>query len=662
MDASDVDDRVEKILQQILASVRESTSATFSTGTYADQPIIRKGSDFRRDAEAERERRQAQAQRREDAARRAQARRSSEQAAQAREARDRAWRTAWSYDEASPFDDPVTARQTSGARTAATAPKATTPKDTPELLRQLVALGKGQGGKAARSGEVFVQQARLAEDYEDDVPWQPVVARTWTPTYQSLSLPQLRSYFAWRTALRHGEDVALPSAFVLIHAFELLADVGCEHGEDALEHLERLADLCETTSGSDSVLSSSIRVWRRDYAVLNGLDPALVVPADELARDTALATLRRAERTTLAQEGLHDLTQADMPLEVPTDAQVWEAMGAAGTYRPERSPFFREHPEEAAAVGAEVFRRMVVHCGKRRKTDLVDGLFGPRTIEPYSPLAGTPFAWGRDSQDVTYQLSPCVRVECRSGRWRLHRAYTRRGRNAELGRMLHAIDRQMRDDWAYPKPLKERSVPRYLQTMVAKASAAEHERTLERERRTIHIDVSQLAQIRSAAATTREALLVDEEREEMPMDEPPARAAAQPVVAQPCPAPGTPQPNSAAAPAQGRTGMVPPQAATDKDVTLTAGTSAPTAPADATPADANPCGLTDLELAVARRILEDRDFQDLLGPGAPMESVIVDAINEKLFDAVGDAVIEYGDAGPQLIEDYKDDVRELIAL
>ena len=61
MDASDVDDRVEKILQQILASVRESTSATFSTGTYADQPIIRKGSDFRRNAEAERERRQAQA-------------------------------------------------------------------------------------------------------------------------------------------------------------------------------------------------------------------------------------------------------------------------------------------------------------------------------------------------------------------------------------------------------------------------------------------------------------------------------------------------------------------------------------------------------------------------------------------------------------------------
>lgn len=528
------------------------------------------------------------------------------------------------------------------------------PAGTPDVLRQLVALGKEQGRKAGgRSGELFVRQARLAEDYEDDWPWEPVIARTWTPTYQSLSLPQLRSYFAWRTTLRRGDDVTLPSAFVLIHAFELLADVGCEHGEDALRHLGSLADRCDAASGSDSVLSSSIRVWRRDYAVLNGLDPALVVPADELLRDSALATLRRAERAVLAQEGLHGLTQADMPLEVPTDAQVWEAMGVAGTYRPERSPFFREHPDEAAAVGAEVFRRMVTHCGKRRKMDLIDGLFGPRTIEPYTPLAGTPFSWGRDSQDVTYQLTACVRVECRSGRWRLHRAYTRRGLNAELGRMLHAIDRQMREDWGYPKPLKERTVPRYLQTMVAKASAAEHERALERERRTIRIDVSQLAHIRSAAATTREALLVDEEREEAPMAE------ATPPVAQPAATPGPVAPGEPAPPAASpQASTSPAEGTADRQAVPT---SAPSA-SDGAPASANPCGLTDLELALARRILEGRDHRDLLGPGTPMESVLVDSINEKLFDEVGDAVIEYGDAGPQLIEDYEDDVRELIAL
>ena len=35
----------------------------------------------------------------------------------------------------------------------------------------------------------------------------------------------------------------------------------------------------------------------------------------------------------------------------------------------------------------------------------------------------------------------------------------------------------------------------------------------------------------------------------------------------------------------------------------------------------------------------------------------MDQANEALFETVGDTVIEYGDTGPQLIEDYRDDVR-----
>ena len=42
------------------------------------------------------------------------------------------------------------------------------------------------------------------------------------------------------------------------------------------------------------------------------------------------------------------------------------------------------------------------------------------------------------------------------------------------------------------------------------------------------------------------------------------------------------------------------------------------------------------------------------------EDMLVDAINEALFDAVGDTVIEFGPAGPELIEDYREDVREVL--
>ena len=36
--------------------------------------------------------------------------------------------------------------------------------------------------------------------------------------------------------------------------------------------------------------------------------------------------------------------------------------------------------------------------------------------------------------------------------------------------------------------------------------------------------------------------------------------------------------------------------------------------------------------------------------------MLVDAVNETLFDLVGDTVIEYGPDGPELIEDYREDV------
>ncbi len=39
---------------------------------------------------------------------------------------------------------------------------------------------------------------------------------------------------------------------------------------------------------------------------------------------------------------------------------------------------------------------------------------------------------------------------------------------------------------------------------------------------------------------------------------------------------------------------------------------------------------------------------------------MVDAVNEALFDTVGDTVIEYAADGPALIEDYREDVEGIL--
>ncbi len=41
-------------------------------------------------------------------------------------------------------------------------------------------------------------------------------------------------------------------------------------------------------------------------------------------------------------------------------------------------------------------------------------------------------------------------------------------------------------------------------------------------------------------------------------------------------------------------------------------------------------------------------------------SIIADSINEKLFDEIGDSVIEETDIGLALVEDYADDLRDLL--
>ena len=133
--------------------------------------------------------------------------------------------------------------------------------------------------------------------------------------------------------------------------------------------------------------------------------------------------------------------------------------------------------------------------------------------------------------------------------------------------------------------------------------------------RRIEIDLSKLAGIRSTAAVTRDALLVDEEREDAGT-------------------PASPEPAGAESAGVGA-------AATDQTQKDEKDT---------------PLGLSTAELEFVRALLEGR------APAANSMDLLVDAINEKFFDLVGDVVIEFGaDGAPTLVEDYVEDVREALA-
>ena len=219
--------------------------------------------------------------------------------------------------------------------------------------------------------------------------------------------------------------------------------------------------------------------------------------------------------------------------------------------------------------------------------------------------------------------------------------------------MMRACDQRLRLTLDPTHPLKEEKVPKYLVKIIDDEIVAWLSWDAAHQPIKIDIDLSQLGHIRSAAAQTREALLIDEEREddilaevdtegsEKPETEPAADVMVEPIAA-------PTKRNEADEPtiSTEQFGVVAPLLAPTP-------VFAAAAPADATNE------LAPAADAYLRALLEQNTAQAALAvaQSGKSEDMLVDTINEALFDLVGDTVIEFGAAGPHIIEDYEADVR-----
>ena len=79
----------------------------------------------------------------------------------------------------------------------------------------------------------------------------------------------------------------------------------------------------------------------------------------------------------------------------------------------------------------------------------------------------------------------------------------------------------------------------------------------------------------------------------------------------------------------------------------------------------NPAGLTAEEASYLRCLATGAPAAQraaVLAQAGTMETLMVDAVNEKLYDLLGDIAVEETDEGFALIEDYEDDVRGMLGL
>ena len=291
---------------------------------------------------------------------------------------------------------------------------------------------------------------------------------------------------------------------------------------------------------------------------------------------------------------------------------------------------------------------MARYYDTHRKTGIVASLFGEETAMPYTMFASAVFFAPERHEDCEYRLDPIHIYRCQNGFWECMRIHGSRQKSSKLGEMMRACDQRLRLALDPAHPLKEEKVPKYLAKIIDDEIVAWLSWDAAHQPVKIDIDLSQLGHIRSAAAQTREALLIDEEREDSASAEAEAADSGQPE-ADPV-ADATVE--AAAAPIR--------QDEADEPTISTEhfGVVAPLLAPAPTPADATN-ELAPAADAYLRALLEHNAVQaeSAVVQSGQSEDMLVDTINESLFDLVGDTVIEFGSAGPQIIEDYEADVR-----
>lgn len=517
---------------------------------------------------------------------------------------------------------------------------------------------KGGAGRWLSEAELFYRQGLLMADFEDDCPYNGTF-KSYFPTYNAMSDRQLRGYFTWRAQVRRGNIEETSTSFAFLYLYELICGIGVD---DPLDGFDKIKAFWDAYRAFEPGIDRFARVWLQDYAVFHGLDPKLLHDSKTVAFDNALIELRRAVRDLVpasapSAQAPKRRKASEPTLPLPPDEACEErlmaAINALSTYNLNNSRLDRSHHRDLRHVACAVYVRMARYYDTHRKTGIVASLFGEETAMPYTMFASAVFFAPERHEDCEYRLDPIHIYRCQNGFWECMRIHGSRQKSSKLGEMMRASDQRLRLALDPAHPLKEEKVPKYLAKIIDDEIVAWLSWDAAHQPVKIDIDLSQLGHIRSAAAQTREALLIDEEREDDALEDAEAAGPGKPEA--------RPMTEAIVEPV-----AAPMEQDEDDEPTISTeqfGVVAPLLAPAPTPATAMPADITSALAPAAedylRALLEQNAAQaaSAVEKSGQSEDMLVDSINETLFDLVGDTVIEFGAAGPQIIEDYEADVR-----
>ncbi len=271
----------------------------------------------------------------------------------------------------------------------------------------------------------------------------------------------------------------------------------------------------------------------------------------------------------------------------------------------ERSKFYGRYHEDFDTVMVAVLRRVWEHYAKGCKRSMVEQYFGPMSQFQVRLFENAVFCGGKRTQSREYVIDERYIYCCKNGLWTVQKHACPPKTNAKLAGILKTIDAVMREEYGFPNPIRMETDTKWLIAIIREESRALLRKKQEAEAKTLRFDFSQLDKIRREAAATETKLYVEEEEPQEPEQ-----------IREECVLPQE-------------------EAVQEADGLLSA-----------------------QESRLLRGLLYGEDLTWVRTEGLIL-SVLVDSINEKLYDTFADSVL-LAEEPPVPVEDYIDDLKEMV--
>ncbi|NLC43567.1 MAG: hypothetical protein GX783_04720 [Clostridiales bacterium] len=114
---------------------------------------------------------------------------------------------------------------------------------------------------------IFYEQGLFMKDFEDDYAGNTQLSQ-YFPNYQMMGYEQLRTYFTWRTRVRKGNIVNTSLAYTFLYIYELLANIGVD---DAQNGLDNLIFFWKSFRNYNKSIDKYVLQWLKDYYIYYNL-------------------------------------------------------------------------------------------------------------------------------------------------------------------------------------------------------------------------------------------------------------------------------------------------------------------------------------------------------------------------------------------------------